>query len=68
MTCDDDLEHNLLYIIFSPNKFTKALDARSNEELPRELVADEFQEWLAKNRRRDKEMQLIRKSITIKKN
>ena len=67
MTCGEEPEHNQLYIIFSPNKFMKALDDRNSEELPRELAADEFQEWLAKNRRRDKEMQLIKKSITIKK-
>ena len=67
LTCSQEMERNQLYVIFSPNKFTKALDNQTEELLPRELPVEEFQEWLAKNRRRDKDMQLIRKSITIKK-
>ncbi len=65
MTCSEDMEYNQFYIIFSPNQFTKALDDRTSELIPRELSAEEFQEWLAKNRRRDKEMQLIKKTIKI---
>lgn len=68
LTCShDDVEHNQLYVIYSPNEFTKALDDRTDELMPRELSAEDFQKWLAKNRRRDKDMQLIKKTITIKK-
>ncbi len=71
LTCDESIgENNIIYVIFSPNEFTKALDHQSvnqSEELllPRELPEDEFQKWLAKCRRRDAEMQLTRKFISI---
>lgn len=65
LTCSGDWEYNQLYVIFSPNKFSKALDQHTEEILPRSLTAKEFHNWLAKNRRRDKDMQVIRKGITI---
>lgn len=70
LTCGSLPENNQIYIIFSPNKFVKALDhisAKQSEELqlPRELKEQDFQKWLAKSRRRDPEMQVIRKYITI---
>lgn len=71
-TCGAVPEYNQIYIVFSPNKFTKALDYQSsnkNEDLvlPRELTENDFQKWLAKCRRRDHEMQIIRKHISITK-
>lgn len=71
LTCDKSAgENNTLYVIFSPRNFTKALDRQAtgrSEELllPRELPEAEFQKWLAKCRRRDPEMQLTRKFISI---
>lgn len=70
LTASNGVEYNQLYVIFSPNEFTKALDEQAEQTellLPRELPEDEFQEWLAKNRRRDNKMQLIRKTLKIKK-
>lgn len=67
MTCDNDIEHNQIYIIFSPNNFTKALDQNAGEGLPRMLSYEDFQKWLAKCRRHDIEMTTEVKSITIKK-
>ena len=66
LTCSNEVEYNQLYVIFSPNEFVKALDDQAEELMPRELSEDEFQKWLAKNRRRDNKMQLIRKTLTIK--
>ncbi len=70
-TCDDTYENNCIYIIFSPNKFIKALDHEASERdddliLPRELPEPEFQRWLAKCRRRDPEMQITQKHISIR--
>ena len=59
-------ESNAVYIVFSPNTFAKALDNQKNNLLPSELPEDDFQHWLAKCRRQDKEMQLHRIPITIK--
>lgn len=70
LTCGNTPENNQIFLIFSPNKFTKALDRQATAQseellLPRELPEAEFQKWLAKCRRRDPEMQVIRKHITI---
>lgn len=73
MTCSgDEDEFNKVYIIFSPNMFTKASDAEggSNDHgltLPRQLSFKDFNTWLTKNRRRDKNMMVVMENITIKK-
>ena len=68
MTCDKDEEHNLIYVVFSPNEFTKAVDrAADSEILPRQLSHKELQEWLAKCRKYDKEMNVQSFPMTIKK-
>lgn len=70
-TCGPISENNQIYVIFSPNSFTKALDrtaenANSDIILPRELTEAEFQKWLARCRRHDTDMQVIRKDVKIK--
>lgn len=75
LTCEKGtLEQNLVYIVFSPNKFTKANDEESNkvvdvngdkELLPRSLSYADFQKWLMRCRRADKDMQVIIKPIVI---
>ena len=77
MTCEKGtVEQNMVYIVFSPNKFTKANDEESNrvmdvngdkELLPRFLPFTDFQRWLLKCRRADKDMQMIIKPVTISK-
>lgn len=77
MTCEKDTpEQNWVYVIFSPNKFTKANDDESNkivkvngklESLPRFLSDADFQKWLMRCRRTDKDMQVIIKPIVISK-
>ena len=69
LTCAEtkSIEHNFLYIIFSPNKFTKANDTHSgNATSPRELSFEDFQKWLARNRQIDKDMKVDMKALTIK--
>jgi len=61
------IETNFLYIIFSPNEFIKANDVQKDRLLPGELSFADFQKWLAKNRQRDKDMQVETKSLTIRK-
>ena len=74
MTCSPDkpLEHNKLYVIFSPNMFTKANDNRSGDNeygmaLPRQLDFHSFNKWLSKSRKRDKDMEVIMENIIIRK-
>ncbi len=66
LTSDGGVETNYLYVIFSPNAFTKAADQEA-EGLPRELKFEQFQRWLAKNRTHDKKMQVDIKTLTVKK-
>lgn len=67
MTCEKGMETNFIYIIFSPNSFTKADDKLAEENLPRMLPYDKFQEWINRCRRRDNEMAVEVKQITIRK-
>lgn len=71
MTCEKAIETNFLYLIFSPNGFTKASDAvveqaEDEDELPRMLPFTDFQNWLERCRRRDKEMTVEVRQITIR--
>lgn len=68
LTCSKSVEHNYIYIIFSPSPFTKAGDKASEQQtLPRELSYSAFQKWLAANRTKDKNMKVIVKGVTISK-
>ena len=65
-------EQNALYVIFSPNTFTKAADQQAgknwrDEQLPRQLSYEDFMKWLAKNQTRDENMVVRREVITIRK-
>lgn len=72
MTCGDELmELNQLYVIFSPNPFTKAIDTEGCELvagqllLPRQLSYKDFTKWLSKQRARDSQMgmQIVRLKV-----
>lgn len=67
MTCERSSEHNQLYIIFSPNQFVKAVDGNLQDGLPRQLSFKDFNKWLVKCRKQDKEMNLKKIPITIQK-
>ena len=57
LTCSHDNEVNRIYVIFSNNKFTKAIDTISDEmELPAFLDFQSFQKWLTKCRKQDTDM------------
>lgn len=67
LTTEKSVEYNQLYIIFSPNEFTKANDNQTVEGLPRELAYTDFQRWLIKCRNRDYEIRVDSKMIEIRK-
>ena len=56
MTTDRSSESNQIYVIFSTNQFSKAVDGGVREGLPRELSQEDFHRWLAKCRKSDKDM------------
>lgn len=72
LSTDRSSETNQIYVIFSPNQFAKAVDSASNKEIkggiggyPRELSYDDFHKWLAKCRRRDKDMCFQKIVVTV---
>ena len=65
-------EQNALYVIFSPNTFTKAVDKQAgtnwrDEQLPRFLSYEDLMKWLARNQTRDENMVVRREVIPIRK-
>ena len=65
-------EQNALYVIFSPNTFTKAVDKQAGtnwreEQLPRFLRYEDLMKWLARNQTRDENMVVRREVVTIRK-
>lgn len=66
-TTEKSVENNQIYIIFSPNEFTKANDSQAVKGLPRELTYSDFQHWLIKCRNRDNEIRVDTKMIEIRK-
>lgn len=78
LTCKGETDMNRIYILFSPNMFTKALDYNLNKKtgqesgstslyLPRQLNMEDFQKWLFDCRKRDKSMSVDIREIVIKK-
>lgn len=67
MTCSRSLERNVLYVMFSTNEFAKAGLKRNNGEQPSQISWHSFQEWISKNRRRNKNLSISNIEITIKK-
>lgn len=67
MTCSSSLEYNVIYVIFSKNEITKALDSRSISSIPDELSFKNFQKWLSNLTKADNTASVIRKNIIIEK-
>ena len=65
MTCGNGKELNQIYVIFSPQLFTKAVDYAGEGVQPRELPYEEFQQWLFNCRKQDREMRVEVKNIVI---
>ena len=62
----------MIYIVYSPNVFTKAGDKQSgknwrDEQMPRQLDYESFMKWLARNQSRDEDMIVRREIISIRK-
>jgi hypothetical protein len=64
MSCSHDGESNIFYIIYSPNKFTKAVD-HSTDEFLQQLSYEDLQTWLLDVQTKDPQVQVIRKTISI---
>lgn len=67
LTCSGDKERNDIYVVFSPNEFVKANSKKTSELIPKELSLKDFSDWLVNIRIKDNKIQIINKSLTIKK-
>lgn len=77
MGTDKDAVKDIFWILFSPNEFTKPVDAESGrridvdlagiEGLPRELPYERFQKWKSKLQGSDKKMSVKSITITVRK-
>lgn len=67
MICSDDSERNVLYLLFSPNPFTKAVDHNKSETLPRVLTYEKFKKWEENVKKLDSELQSLDYTIQITK-
>ena len=65
LTCSSEKEINRLYVICSPNKFTKAVDSNNSDTAPRMLNYFDFQSWLSRIRIADKEVGIKTIDISI---
>lgn len=65
LTASSAVEMNRIYIIYSPNRFTKAMDSISSAGLPRELSFESFQKWLSRIRIEDRAVGVKSVDITI---
>ncbi|MCQ2118669.1 MAG: DUF4384 domain-containing protein [Bacteroidales bacterium] len=68
LTCDDEAELNRIYVVFSPNRFSHPVDdLMGGSDVPANLSFDDFQRWLSRCRRQDKDMVLKTTDISISK-
>ena len=72
LNCERSLEHNAIYLVFSPNDFTKAVDKQGgknfrDEQLPRELSYEALMKWLSRNQTKDPDMVVRSTLISIMK-
>ena len=68
LTTKREQEKNQIIIIYSPNRFTKCNDIVTENNRPRSLRTSEFDKWLLECLRRDNDMVVNKKWITIHNN
>lgn len=56
LTTDMPSERNLIYVVYSPNEFTKGVDVSNGDLIPRSQSYESFARWLTNCRRRDSRM------------
>lgn len=66
LTCSSSIERNDIYVLFSPNEFNKSNTIQTSDTLPREISYQEFIKWLSEIRKRNNNIQITNKSLTIK--
>ena len=68
---EKETEDHKLYILFSPERLTKARDQngrfldKANVQMPREVQAQDFHVWLTKQKQMDSHLQVVVKDIEL---
>ncbi len=66
--CNGESEMNRIYVIFSPNRFSRPVDdLYAGDFVPASLTFENFQKWLGRTRAQDKEMTVQVRDILIQK-
>lgn len=67
LTCNGESEVNRIYVVFSPNQFTTPRDELPDvASAPATLSFEDFQHWLSRSRKRDKDMSIRIRDIIIR--
>lgn len=66
LNASSDLEMNRIYVIYSPNRFTKAVDSCIADSVPRNLSFNDFQKWLSHMQAEDNQVGVKSIDITIR--
>lgn len=66
LTANSSVEHNFIYILFSPRPFNIPLD-HAGTDCIRQLSFEEYEHWAGQLRRRDQSIQVLELPITITK-
>ena len=70
MYAENEVDQNRIYVIYSEKPLIKPALYKSEEEefdMPMQLDSEDFQKWMAKQKRYNPEMVVFRSDITIKK-
>lgn len=65
-SCQDSIEHNMIYIVFSPNQYSLAMTDEALPGQPETLTFKNFQKWLTDRHKNDNRMNVTIKNIFIK--
>ncbi len=68
LSTQHEKEANQLVVIYSPNPFAKCTDITGDARHPNSLSTHDFQKWLLKCQRADRDMVVAKKWVTIRKN
>ena len=71
MYTEAESDQNRVFVIYSKEPLVKPALYEADEdeavEMPMQMELEEFQKWLAKNKRYNKQMEVVRKDILIRK-
>lgn len=67
LECTSDGEVNTLYVIFSPNRFSKSTTEGNGKYTPRSVPLEKFEAWKAMCQAQDEMMIVVTKNIIINK-